>query len=225
MIRLSYVDLIIGDKLTTHDSTRSCIDINDFITAMEAMLTPDSLAKVKWGLTNTWTYPEGCTREIRTDEKIGIMERYSLTEEEYEELSDAQKNEYRDIIRADYDNLCKNFSKVAMHIGNKCKYLVNTSSAINLARSSKLFEDVGYKLIRTSSDTHLAEGLPKYICAAMLCYELLGITPADIEGNYLPGLDSSGQGGDSSGSMSYTLTTSRLEEARKVAWEAYCKSY
>ena len=219
LIRISYKDLVIPNKLLVNDDTQNFVDINSFINAMEALLTDASRAKVKWGITNTWTYPEGCTRAVDENEILGIMYAHDLTREEYDALPSATKLEYRDELRADYQSQRENFSKIAMHMGAKCSYIVNTANAINIARNSGLFEDVGYKMVRTQSDTHLADGLPKYLCGVEILFEVFGVLPSEFKGDYLPSL--AGSSGDGGSSQSYTLTKSRCRETRKTAWQGF----
>ena len=61
---------------------------------------------------------------------------------------------------------------------------VNVGKAIEACRQDHKLSAYGYKLQRRQDNTHLAEGLPKYVASLCFAYELMNIAPDKI--SYYP---------------------------------------
>lgn len=210
-------DLLLEDDWTENDSSKSYVDILSFINRIKQELSDDCLEKVEFGITSTWSIADGVTKDVTSTKALRYC---NLTAQEWHNLSQSEKNEWYHRM---YEDGQKNFQRIAKRMGNLCTYIVNTAKAFNFARKSVIIGDVGFGLHKSASDTHLAEGIPKYMCACLLCYEELGVKPQDFMDDYVaggnPDVDTDG------GSESTNPTRAQCVAAQKIAWAAYCDNY
>lgn len=215
-IRLGVSDLQTIDKLTTTDDDKGYFILANFIARMEAELTPACLAKVKWSISNCWSWPVESagyyTPSARVLEDAGI-------DADWSSMTLEQKQE---AFVTFYNNIQKNFQLIAKALGNKCAYIVNTAKALQLGRDSHLLGDVAFKMVRSSTDMHLGNGVPKYICGCCFAYNYLAITCGGIFGDYVPDLiDGSGDSDGGAESNPTTPTKALCAGARKVGWKSF----
>jgi hypothetical protein len=209
-------DLLLEDDWATNDPTLQYVDILTFIDRIKQELSDDCLDKVEFGITSSWGFADGVHRDMSTK----ALRYCDLTQSQWDALSQSQKNDWYHQM---YEDGQKNFQRIAKRMGNLCTYIVNTAKAIEYARKTVIVGDVGFGLHKSATDTHLAEGIPKYICACLLCYEELGVKPQDFMDDYVaggnPDADTDG------GSESTNPTRAQCVAAQKIAWAAYCDNY
>ena len=218
LIRLHCSDLQNIEGLTTTDDSKGYFDINDFIARMEQELTPTSLAKVKWGIATTWSWPEEAALTYTPGQSTLIK----LNIPDWSALTDDQKQA---VFAQLYPNIQKNFQLVCNHIGNKLSYAVNIAKAIQLARKSYWLKDVAWHMNRSSTDMHLGNGIPKYICALTILYSIFRRTDTWLKLNYIPDLsDGSGDTSDGGTESNPTTPTRALcIGSNNVSWQACCE--
>ena len=214
LIRLHCGDLQNIDSLTTTDDAKGFFDINDFIARMEQELTPECLAKVKWGLASTWSYPEEAALTFTPVQSV----LNALDIADWSNLSNTEKQEvYAEL----YPNIEANFPLVCNHIGDKLSYAIDIAKAIQFGRKSNWLKDVAWHMNRSSTDMHLGNGIPKYLCALSLLYSIFNRTKNDLLMKYLPDLsDGGGDGGSESNPT--TPTKALCVGSCIVAWAAMC---
>lgn len=221
LIRLHCGELQVEDSLMAdeEDEDKRYFDINDFIERMEDSLTTACKAKVKWGLATTWSYPVEAYNIER--DKIKSMLKAMDLYDSWNGMSAADKQA---VFNGIYDTMQTNFQKVCKHLGDKLSYAVNIAKAIQEARNSAWLGDIGYHLNRSSSDMHLSNGIPKYICALAILYSIFDKGRNALKFGYIPDLvDGSGTDSDGgSDDSAVTPTKALCVGAQAVAWEAVC---
>jgi hypothetical protein len=209
-------DLLLEDDWATNDPTLQYVDILTFIDRIKQELSDECLDKVEFGITSSWGFADGVHRDMSAK----ALRYCDLTQSQWDALPQSQKNDWYHQM---YEDGQKNFQRIAKRMGNQCTYIVNTAKAIEYARKSVIVGDVGFGLHKSATDTHLAEGIPKYICACLLCYEELGVKPQDFMDDYVaggnPDADTDG------GSESTNPTRAQCVAAQKIAWATYCDNY
>ena len=215
-------DLIMPEMLAEDNDEFGAFDILTFLNRIKQELTDECLEKVEFGISSTWTYPEGCTKNFTTPSFLRFAG--TVLGRSVSDWSSLQPTERNEVFRASYQASQENFQRVALRMGNECIYMVNTAKAIEYARNSVMLGNVGFGLCKSAGDTHLAEGIPKYLCACCICYEMLGIQPADFMCEYIP--KGSADAGTDGGNESTVPTQAQCVAARKIAYAAsYCDDY
>ena len=193
-----------ADALTTINDNKGFFDINDFIARMELELNETTRAKVKWGIMNTWSYPV----EMALTYTPTTTMLQALDISDWSALSDAEKQEVYDNM---YPNIIKNTQLVANHLADKIHYVCNTATAIQYGRNSEWLKDVAYHMVRSSTDTHLGNGIPKYICGVCIFLSIFNTNKNSILLDYVPDLiDGSGDHSDGGGEANPTTPTRSL---------------
>ena len=88
--------------------------------------------------------------------------------------------------QAEWDRLYRKQYKLIQRAAPRiCRSLgmdesINVGAAIQAARMDADLSRCGYLLQRRQDNTHLAEGIPKYIASLCYAYTLLGIGPEEI---------------------------------------------
>lgn len=218
LIRLNCGDLQNVEGLTTTDDSKGYFDINDFITRMEQELTPECLAKVKWGLETTWSYPEEAALTYTPGQ--GILQKFNIAD--WSALTDEQKQA---VYAQFYPNIQSNFPLICNHLGNKLSYAVNIAKAIQLGRKSNWLKDVAWHMNRSSTDMHLGNGIPKYICALEIMYSIFNRSRNSVKMDYIPDLiDGTGDNSDGGSESNPTVPTKSLcVGSVNAAWQAACE--
>ena len=202
-------------SLTENDDNLKFFDINNFINRLERELSESCRSKVKWGITNSWSYPEEAA--LTYTPKQSILNGLGI--EDWKSLSVEEKKRYYSLL---YPNMQMNTQLVAKHIGNKLSYVVNTCKALQYARKSYWLGDVAWHMIRSSTDTHLGNGIPKYICALTVIYSIFDRLKNNLKLDYIPDLkDSSGDNSDGGNESNPSIPTTALcIGANNVSWKA-----
>jgi hypothetical protein len=100
---------------------------------------------------------------------------------------------------------------------------VNTAKALQIGRECEWLKDVGFHMVRSNSDTHLAAGIPKYICACCFVYDYMDVMPNNISLDYIPS-EEIDPGTDGGSEDNPTAPTRALcIGAKKAAWQSYCE--
>ncbi len=86
--------------------------------------------------------------------------------------------------------------KATAYLGNICNGLVNPGLAIYYARKSPTLSGIAFELQRSSTDTHLADGLPKYIAGYAIAAGLFNISYNDVSYYPTSGQDNNMSDGD-----------------------------
>ena len=138
---------------------------------VKGMMQSDARSKVRIGLMVPFSYPEG-----NTDYREKFVQLYNggtwpNSQAQWDSLYRLQYT----LIQRAAPILCDNLSMDAC---------VNVGKAIEACRQDPELSGYGYKLQRRQDNTHLAEGLPKYVASLCFAYELLGIKPDEI--SYYP---------------------------------------
>lgn len=202
------------DCLTINNAEKGYFNILDFIARMEQELTPECLAKVKWSISDTWAYPVECAPYYKP--KGLILDVYNV--ENWDTLTNEQKTAIYEQL---YPTGQRVFQELAKFMGGKIHYVVSTAKALQLGRNSEWLGDVGFHMVRSRTDTHLAGGIPKYICACNFVYDYFGVMPNKIDLAYIPS-EEVDEGTDGGSETNPTAPTRALcIGARKVAWQSY----
>lgn len=138
---------------------------------VKGMMQSDARSKVRIGLMVPFSYPEG-----NTDYREKFVQLYNggtwpNSQAQWDSLYRLQYT----LIQRAAPILCDNLSMDAC---------VNVGKAIEACRKDAVLSTYGYKLQRSQDNTHLAEGLPKYVASLCFAYELLGVNPDGI--SYYP---------------------------------------
>jgi hypothetical protein len=202
------------DSLTTDNVEKGYFNILNFIARMEQELTPECLSKVKWSISDTWAYPVECAPYYKP--KGHILDIYNV--ENWDALTNEQKTAIYEQL---YPTGQRVFQELAKFMGSKIHYVISTAKALQLGRNSEWLGDVGFHMVRSRSDTHLAGGIPKYICACNFVYDYFGIMPNKIDLAYIPS-EEVDEGTDGGSETNPTAPTRALcIGAKKVAWQSY----
>ena len=137
------------------------------IDAVKGMMSPDAAAKVRVALMVPFSYPEGNT-DYR--EKFLAVYNKGKTPRDQAEWDRLYRKQYK-LIQQAAPVLCKALSL------NGC---INVGAAIEAARKDPDLSRCGYLLQRRQDNTHLADGVPKYIASLCYAYFLLGIQPEEV---------------------------------------------
>ena len=137
------------------------------ISEVKGMMDPEAAAKVKTALMVPFAYPEGNT-DYR--EKFLAVYNHGRTPRDQAGWDKLYRKQYQ-LIQKAAPRLCRRLKMDAM---------INVGAAIQAARLDADLSSCGYLLQRRQNNTHLAEGIPKYIASLCYAYTLLGIQPEDI---------------------------------------------
>lgn len=142
----------------------SMFNMLSFMEKIKGMMTPEDSAKVKCGLMMPFSNPQGCTSRRQ------YMKDQYFNGADYEDQDAWNKafEHYHKLIQNRCDTL-------ALFMGKECSFMINVGKAVHEARKDDLLTMSGYKLQRDLSDTHLAEGWPKYLASLCYAYALLDI--------------------------------------------------
>ncbi len=138
---------------------------------VKGMMQPAARGKVRIGLMVPFSYPEG-NKDYR--EKFVALYNGGRWPESQAEWDSLYRCQYK-LIQQAAPVVCKSLSMDAC---------VNVGKAIEACRKDAVLSTYGYKLQRSQDNTHLAEGLPKYVASLCFAYELLGVNPDGI--SYYP---------------------------------------
>lgn len=122
---------------------------------------------VKTALMVPFAYPKG-----NTDYRQAAVDAYNggKTPKDQEEWDALYRKQYRLIQKA--------WPKVCPELGmDAC---INVGKAVEASRADETLCQYGYFLQRSQDNTHLADGMPKYIASLCYAYTLLDIKPEDI---------------------------------------------
>ena len=137
------------------------------IADVKKMMSPEVAAKVKLALMVPFAYPEGNT-DYR--EKFLAVYNRGKTPKDQAEWDRLYRKQYKLIQRA-APRICRSLGMDES---------INVGAAIQAARMDADLSRCGYLLQRRQDNTHLAEGIPKYIASLCYAYTLLGIGPEEI---------------------------------------------
>ena len=155
----------LGQELTQGYSLAALVE------EVKGMMQPAVRGKVRIGLMVPFSYPEGNT-DYR--EKFVALYNGGRWPESQAEWDSLYRCQYK-LIQQAAPVVCKSLSMDAC---------VNVGKAIEACRKDAVLSTYGYKLQRSQDNTHLAEGLPKYVASLCFAYELLGVNPDGI--SYYP---------------------------------------
>ena len=206
------------DSLTTTDNTKGWFDINSFIARMEQELSPEVLAKVKWAVASTWSFPQEAALTY-TPPKTVLT---ALDIADWGALTNAEKQQYYSQF---YPNMQATLPLVCNHIGDKLSYVADISKAIQLGRQSNWLKDVAWHMNRSSTDMHLGNGIPKYICALTMLYSIFNKSRNALKLDYIPDLvDGTGDASDGGTESNPTTPTKSLcIGSNNASWQACCE--
>ncbi|MBR6886552.1 MAG: hypothetical protein IKN13_03990, partial [Bacteroidales bacterium] len=134
---------------------------------VKGMMQPAARGKVRIGLMVPFSYPEG-NKDYR--EKFVALYNGGRWPESQSQWDSLYRVQYQ-LIQQAAPLLCEGLSMDAC---------VNVGKAVETCRQDPEFSGYGYKLQRSQDNTHLAEGLPKYVASLCFAYELLDIKPDEI---------------------------------------------
>lgn len=137
------------------------------ITAVKNMMSAKAASKVRVGLMVPYAYAQG-----NTDYRKKFLEVYNDGETPscQAEWDSLYRKQYR-LIQQAAPLVCDSLSLDAC---------INVGAAIEAARQDPDLSKCGYLLQRRQDNTHLAEGLPKYLASLCYAYSLLDISPEDV---------------------------------------------
>lgn len=122
---------------------------------------------VKTALMVPFAYPKG-----NTDYRQAAVDVYNggKTPKDQAEWDALYRKQYR-LIQKAAPRVCRNLEMDAC---------INVGKVIEACRADKTLPRYGFLLQRRQDNTHLAEGMPKYIASLCYAYTLLNIKPEDI---------------------------------------------
>lgn len=177
---------------------RTVKDENSFTIArlvnkVKNVLPQDVAAKVKVGIMCPWSYAFGYSGHS------SVIYSWShspqpTTQREW----DIALDKYHVGLQAfTYD--------LSLNMGCPCDYYVNVGKAIYFGRQDEILSKCGFKLQRAEDNTHLSEGVSKYLASLMFAYEIFGLKPEQISFN----------------PSSYDFTADRITAAKNQSWAAW----
>lgn len=137
------------------------------ISEVKGMMAPEAAETVKIALMVPFSYPEGNT-DYR--EKFLAVYNHGRTPKDQAGWDKLYRKQFK-LIQQAAPRLCSRLKMGA---------LINVGAAIQAARWDAELSSCGYLLQRRQDNTHLAEGIPKYIASLCYAYTLLGLHPDDI---------------------------------------------
>ena len=138
-------------------------DISKLEDAVKGMMDKKTASKVKTALLVPFSYPQGSK-----DYRSAFANAYNHG------VMPQEQSVWDSLYRVQY-NLIQD---AAIQSGYT---LVNVGKVIEAARKDPELSRCGYLLQRSRSNSHLAEGMPMYLASLAFGYELLGLTPGDID--------------------------------------------
>ena len=138
-------------------------DISKLEDAVKGMMDKKTASKVKTALLVPFSYPQGSM-----DYRSAFANAYNHG------VMPQEQSVWDSLYRVQY-NLIQD---AAIQSGYT---LVNVGKVIEAARKDPELSRCGYLLQRSRSNSHLAEGMPMYLASLAFGYELLGLTPGDID--------------------------------------------
>lgn len=141
--------------------------IEALISEVKSMMSPEVAEKVKVALMVPFAYPEGNT-DYR--EKFLAVYNHGKTPQDQTGWDRLYRRQYK-LIQSAAPKICRSLGMDAC---------INVGAAIQAARMDAELSRCGYLLQRRQDNTHLAEGIPKYIASLCYAYTLLGIHPEEI---------------------------------------------
>ena len=137
------------------------------IADVKGMMSPEAAAKVRLALMVPFSYPE-----VNTDYREKFLVVYN------EGKTPANQAEWDSLYRKQYKQIQQAAPKLCRQL--KMDACVNVGAAIQAARQDPDLSRCGYLLQRRQDNTHLADGVPKYIASLCYAYSLLGIHPEEV---------------------------------------------
>ena len=144
-------------------------DMNDLVARIKSMMKPEVAEKVVCGIMIPFSYPKGNTH---CPQHVIDVYNEGITPADQHGLDELYENMHR-CIQEDAIRLVD-------HLGDNCSFTINVGQAIYNARQNPELSKFGYRFQRAINNTHLAEGLPKYVASLCFAYTLLGIQPDEI---------------------------------------------
>lgn len=141
--------------------------LEELMTSIKEMMEPGVAARVKTALMVPFAYPKG-----NTDYRKRFVEVYNggRTPKNQTEWDNLYRKQYR-LIQKAAPVVCKKL---------KLDACINVGKAIEACRHDESLSGYGYLLQRRQNNTHLAEGMPKYLASLCYAYTLLDLKPEDI---------------------------------------------
>ncbi len=185
-------------------------DINDLVARIKAMMEPSVASKVCCGLMVPFSYPKG-----NTDYRQAVVDAYN------DGVRPSSQDEWDDLYERMHRHIQEDSRKLAAHMGENCKFVINVGQAIYNARQDRKLSQFGYLLQRAQNNTHLSEGIPMYIASLCYAYVLLGIErdEAVFYPEYSKDSHLTGDRGNTI-STEYRNTPAQAARARRCAWDA-----
>lgn len=156
-----------GDWKRHLGGTSDGYSLEALVSDVKGMMPAEAAKKVKIALMVPFSYPRG-----NTDYRDKFVEVYNKGR--------------RPASQAEWDKLyLKQYKLIQRAAPRLCRHLkmdacINVGAAIGAARQDPDLSRCGYLLQRRQDNTHLAEGIPKYIASLCYVYTLLGLEPEDI---------------------------------------------
>lgn len=174
-------------------SDPSTFSMARFVGRVKGLLTPEAAAKVKVGLMVPWSYPTG-----NTSRSVFVYSWNGGSEPSDQFGWDLAFDSLHAGIQS-------NAEVLSQAMGEPCEFFVNVGKAIYFARQNETLLSSGYKLQREQDNTHLAEGVAKYLASLMFVYEIFGIRQEQI--SFCP--------------SGFDFNQAKVAAAREVAWAAW----
>ena len=188
-------------------------DINDLVARIKSMMEPSVAAKVSCGLMVPFSYPEG-----NMDYRQNVVDAYN------DGVRPSSQEDWDDLYERMHHHIQEDSQKLAGHMGDNCRFVINVGQAIYNARQDRKLSKFGYLLQRAQDNTHLSEGMPMYIASLCYAYVLLGIGLDDavFYPEYSKDSHLTGDRGNTI-STEYRNTPAQAARARRCAWKAVQK--
>lgn len=158
--------IVFQPEATFGGNWRRC-GLPELIAAVKNMMEPGVAALVKTALMVPFAYPQG-----NTDYRQAVANAYNggRMPKDQKEWDALYRKQYR-LIQKAAPRVCRKLNLDAC---------INVGKIIEACRSDEDLSRYGYLLQRRRDNTHLAEGMPKYIASLCYAYTLLDINPEDI---------------------------------------------
>ena len=189
------------------------VNMRDIISGIRSLLPDERQSEVKFGFLLRWSYPKDVAASFTP--ATAFLDMMGVTTEQYAAMDTEAKDAFFHAATAEMQRRC---DALAAYVGDDCRFIINACQTIQDARDNATLYSVGRGLNRSWSDTHLANGVPKYIVACAIARDLLGLDAHQVRG-YLPDInDGSGSSDGGSETNPTTPTEALCAIARRVVF-------
>lgn len=194
-----YIILEIAARELMSLNDTDAVNMRDIISGIRSLLPAERQVEVKFGFLLRWSYPKDVSASFTP--ATSFLDMMGVTAEQYAAMDTEAKDTF---FHAATEEMQRRCDALAAYVGDDCYFIINACQTVQDARDNATLYSVGCGLNRSWSDTHLANGVPKYIVACTIARDLLGLDAHQVRG-YLPDINDGS--GSSDGGIETNPTT------------------